>query len=233
VVAEVELLTQEIERDGIPWNTIRIAARWHDWGKAHATFQNAIKEETEKDGTRPAERRGKRDIAKAAPRKFWGRYDRRHFRHELASAIGVLSLLRNGNTPADWSALAELQQDLALYLIAAHHGKVRLSIRSMPDECRPLEADRLFARGVWDGEELPAVSLGGGFSAPRVEKLNLTPMKLGRPPDGAPSWAERMLLLRDHPEFGPLKLAYMEALLRAADMRASKKADERAQVKNA
>jgi CRISPR-associated endonuclease/helicase Cas3 len=39
--------------------------------------------------------------------------------------------------------------------------------------------------------------------------------------------------LRDHPEFGPLKLAYMEALLRAADMRASKKADERAQVKNA
>jgi CRISPR-associated endonuclease/helicase Cas3 len=66
-----------------------------------------------------------------------------------------------------------------------------------------------------------------------VNNLDLCPMKLGRAQDGSASWAERMLLLRDHADFGPLKLAYLEALLRAADMRASKKADEKAQVKNA
>jgi CRISPR-associated endonuclease/helicase Cas3 len=45
-----------------------------------------------------------------------------------------------------------------------------------------------------------------------------------------------MLGLRDHkgnadekrPRFGPLKLAYLEALIRAADMRASKGADDKA-----
>jgi CRISPR-associated endonuclease/helicase Cas3 len=103
----------------------------------------------------------------------------------------------------------------------------------MPDESKPPGQNQLFARGVWDGDELPAMPLGGGITAPRVEKLDLSPMKLGRGPNGSASWAERMLLLRDHTDFGPAKLAYLEALLRAADMRASKKADEKAQVKNA
>jgi len=58
-------------------------------------------------------------------------------------------------------------------------------------------------------------------------------MKLGRSPHGSSSWAERMLHLRDHADFGPLKLAYLETLLRAADMRASKKVDQKAQLKNA
>jgi CRISPR-associated endonuclease/helicase Cas3 len=65
--------------------------------------------------------------------------------------------------------------------------------------------------------------------------LDLSPMMLGRV-GGQPSWAERMLGLRDdkanpedkQPRFGPLKLAYLEALLRAADMCASKAADEKA-----
>jgi CRISPR-associated endonuclease/helicase Cas3 len=231
LLAEVEVLAKSTTFDGIPWNVLRIAGRWHDWGKAHATFQDAIKQETEKDANRPAERAGKRDIAKA-PKAFWCRYKRKHFRHELASAIGVLTLLRSGQAPPDWSQLEVRLQNLALYLIAAHHGKVRLSIRSMPDECRPKAQQQLFARGVWDTDDLPPIDLGAGIMAPPV-KLDLSPMKLGRGPDGSPSWAERMLLLRDHPDFGPLKLAYLEALLRAADMRASKKADEKAQVKNA
>jgi CRISPR-associated endonuclease/helicase Cas3 len=231
VLAELDALTNSATFAGIPWNALRIAARWHDWGKAHATFQEAIKEETEKEGKRPAERAGKTDIAKA-PKGFWRRYHRKHFRHELASAIAVLTLLRSRNAPPDWSQLEARLQNLALYLIAAHHGKVRLSIRSMPDECKPKDEAKLFARGVWDGDELPTMNLGNGVTAPQV-KLNLSPMRLGRDQDGTPSWAERTLWLRDHPDFGPLKLAYLEALLRAADMRASKKADEKAQVKNA
>jgi CRISPR-associated endonuclease/helicase Cas3 len=149
VVAEVIALAQDTKLEGIVWDILRVAARWHDWGKAHTTFQEAIKEETEKDGNRPVNRAGKRDIAKAAPRTFWGRYRRKHFRHELASAIGVLTLLRTGKAPAALAALAPYQQNLALYLIAAHHGKVRLSIRSMPDESKPRAPEQLFARGVW------------------------------------------------------------------------------------
>ena len=34
-----------------------------------------------------------------------------------------------------------------------------------------------------------------------------------------PSWAERMLVLRD--EVGPMRLSFLEALLRVADWRAS------------
>jgi CRISPR-associated endonuclease/helicase Cas3 len=233
VVAEVTTLIQAINLDGIPREVLNVAARWHDWGKAHRVFQDAIKEETANDGKRPAHRTGKRDIAKAAPRAFWGHYDRKHFRHEFASAVGVLTLLSGETVPADWSTLPSQLQNLALYLIAAHHGKVRLSIRSMPGEDKPPQQEQLFARGVWDGDELPAMPLGGGIVASLVEKLDLAPMKLGRGPDGSPSWAERMLLLRDSLDLGPVKLAFLEALLRAADMRASKKADEKARVKNA
>jgi CRISPR-associated endonuclease/helicase Cas3 len=226
VCSELAATSRMINLDGIPWEVLRIAARWHDWGKAHTVFQAAVKEGGD-NGKRPPDRTWKRDIAKA-PRAFWGRYDRKHFRHELASAIGLLTLLRNGNAPAEWSLLVPHLQNLALYLIAAHHGKVRLSIRSMPDELKPPQEDQLFARGIWEGDELPAMALGGGISAPRVEKLDLSPMKLGRGPDGSASLIERMLLLRGNPDLGPFKVTYLEALLRAADMRASKKADEKA-----
>jgi CRISPR-associated endonuclease/helicase Cas3 len=233
VCAELEAISRSLKLDGVPLNVLGIAARWHDWGKGHAIFQDAIKEETEKEGKRPPEWCGRRDIAKAAPAAFWGRYHRKHFRHELASALGVLTLLRGRQAPAEWADLAPHLQNLALYVIAAHHGKVRLSIRSIPQEYKPPGQNQLFARGVWDGDELPAMALGAEITAPQVDKLDLTPMKLGRDPDGSPSWAERMLRLRDHPDFGPLKLAYLEAVLRAADMRASKKADQKGQVNNA
>ncbi len=232
VFAELGALTKNIKLSGIPWEVLSIAARWHDWGKAHDVFQDAIKSESEKDGKRPPERLGKRDIAKAAPEGFWSRYNRPHFRHELASAIGVLTLLRNGNTPPDWSTLSPSQQNLALYLIAAHHGKIRLSIRSMPGECKPTDPEQLYARGVWNGDGLPAMDLGGGIISSAVT-LDLSPMRLGRDKDGSPSWAERMLRLRDDPEIRPLRLAFLEALLRAADMRASKNADEKAKVHRA
>ena len=55
--------------------------------------------------------------------------------------------------------------------------------------------------------------------------LSLEPMELGlceAPPfESQPSWSERMLTLRD--SIGPFRLAFLEALLRAADERASAK----------
>ena len=235
VIKFLTAILDGLKFDELPPEVLTVAARWHDWGKGHEVFQNGIKDDPSAGFERPPERAGKRDIAKAAPERFWGRYKRKfgnqeviipHFRHELASALGVLKLLQSERPPSSWAELAPDHQNLALYLIAAHHGKVRLSIRSMPNEKVPDKPGALFARGVWQGDRLPSVTLGDNVVAPAVE-LDLTPMLLGR--SGVnPSWAERMLGLRDHKEFGPLKLAYLETVLRAADIRASKAADDKA-----
>ncbi len=226
VMDELEAMDQVAELLGVPIDCLRVALRWHDWGKAHAVFQDRIQDGSDGQHLRPTERAERKDIAKA-PGEFWGRVGRKHFRHELASAMAVLTLLRKGAPPPDWARLSTEQQNLALYLVAAHHGKVRLSIRSMPDEARPNAPDCLFARGVHGGDLLAGVDLGGGQMSASIP-IDLSPMRLGRGEDGSPSWAERMLGLRDRPDIGPLRMAFLEAVVRACDMRASKKADQKA-----
>jgi CRISPR-associated endonuclease/helicase Cas3 len=170
------------------------AAQHHDWGKAHKIFQQTL------HGTETAEQDFSPILAKSQSNR---RHRRKMFRHELASA---LALLRTGAS------------DLTVYLAACHHGKVRLSIRALPGEQNPDEAGRRFARGIWDGETLPAVELGDGLTKEEVE-LNLDPMLLGAREDGARSWLERMIALRDR--LGVFRLAFLEGLIRAADVRAS------------
>lgn len=182
------------------------AARWHDVGKAHEAFQKMLRGD---DPTRSPQL-----WAKSA--QSWRRCDRRFLRHELASALGWLQ-----TSPSDAP-----ERDLVAYLIAAHHGKVRLSLRSLPgEEPPPDRPDTRVARGILDGDPLGPVELEG-VSFPTIT-LDLSLMEMGwdaeREPQRGPSWLARMIALRDH--HGPFRLAWLETLLRAADARASAVAD--------
>jgi CRISPR-associated endonuclease/helicase Cas3 len=175
------------------------AARYHDVGKAHAVFQEALLQ------AKPSPPDSGALWAKCAGRA--GRYRRKGFRHELASAMVLLGLEK---------------PDLVAYLAAAHHGKVRLSIRSLPHESQPEEPNRRFARGVWEEDMLGPVDVGESTVIDETV-IDLSYMELGETENG-PSWTARALSLRDDPALGPMRLAYMEALLRVADWRASQRA---------
>jgi hypothetical protein len=147
--------------------------------------------------------------------KNTGRCTRPNFRHELASALAWLQA-----GPA-----THAERDLVAYLIAAHHGKVRLSICSLPGEEPPADCppDTRMARGILDGDEVPAEGfIALNLSAPSGSeplKLDLGLMEMGFDTARGPSWLARMLALRDR--LGLFQLAYLETLLRAADGRAS------------
>jgi len=204
VVVEALKTADALGLSGDLREALETASRWHDRGKAHPVFQDAIYESRRDGEARPEPWREVRQLAKA-PERFWRHYRRTHFRHELATGLAMLQ--------------ADLPP-LAAYLAAAHHGKVRLSIRSLPDEKRPDETNKRFARGVWDGDPLPETDLGGETIAPAVI-LSLEPMELGLGQNEQPSWAEQILRLRDDPRLGPFRLTFLEAILRAADWRAS------------
>jgi CRISPR-associated endonuclease/helicase Cas3 len=171
-------------------------ARWHDLGKSHDVFQTMLtKKLNEEDPIRLGGPWAKSD------RQGSGRSARKFFRHELASA---LAWLQAGHS------------DLGTYVIAAHHGKVRMSLRARPGEAEPPKNTR-FANGIWDGDALPAAELGGGIST-MTTVLSLACMELGGGGAGR-SWSDRMQrLLAEH---GPFRLAFLETLLRVADWRAS------------
>jgi CRISPR-associated endonuclease/helicase Cas3 len=196
----------------VPWQALLSAALWHDVGKAHPAFQNMLRRRVQP----PPE-----DVelyAKSAqrvpgrPRYFAAMEDRDErpgFRHELASA---LAWLLHNPTVDDTS--------LTAFLIAAHHGKVRGSLRSLPGEKPPADASRRFARGIIDGDVLPALQLDSQTRLPPTV-LDLSLMELGSSEHFGVSWLARVTTLRDAPAVGPFRLSFYETLLRIADWHAS------------
>jgi CRISPR-associated endonuclease/helicase Cas3 len=191
------------------------AARWHDVGKAHEAFQWMLRRAHMKGGLEP--------LAEGLWAKSGGSYKgrpeyqvpgekeaRKHFRHELASALAWLD--RHEGEP---------DADLIAYLIAAHHGKVRLSLRALPRETEPRD-QRLFARGIWDSDVLPEVQFEDDEILPAIS-LHLDIMRLGESSRG-PSWTTRTQRLLK--TLGPFRLAWLEALVRIADWRATRMEQE-------
>ena len=193
---EAARFAQQLELPEDERNILAEAALWHDLGKSHDVFKARC-------GL------GQQDTPLAkTPDYDWRGTDERNrpcFRHELASALAYLA-------NRDWKQEA----DLPAYLIAAHHGKVRMRLRALPKE-KHAEDGRLFARGVWDGDKLPRTDLGGMIVPETVLDLDL--MQLGEGRFG-PSWSARCQALLK--QYGPFRLAFLEALLRIADWRASK-----------
>lgn len=113
--------------------------------------------------------------------------------------------------------------DLLAYLVCAHHGKVRMAWHASPAD-QKADGGQLRIRGVREGDTLPPVPLAaadGGFHQLPATALNLSPSEVGLSPRTGRSWTERVLNLLER--FGPFTLAWMEALLRAADQRASRR----------
>jgi CRISPR-associated endonuclease/helicase Cas3 len=227
---------------------VALAGRWHDVGKAHPTFQDAI----EKSARSQLPIGERRDLAKA-PRDAWRRPsypERPGFRHELASTLALFELLRQANpfhaallgphrelldaigTPADLppsriqhpladevAALSAEDFNLLAWLVCTHHGKVRCVWTSTPQDQQSRRGD---IHGVRDGDDLPSFMLpnvdGKTVAVPALA-LSLAGAEMGIGPRYGASWGERVAALRS--QHGPFTLAFLEAVLRVADWRAS------------
>lgn len=185
VVEEMQEVLRHSPLDTELRNSLVRAAERHDWGKAHPVFQKTMHR------NEPGDEMLAKQIGK-------GKHERDHFRHELASALAML---------------ATGCSDLEAYIAAAHHGRIRMSIRSMPGETE--KSGTRVARGIQEGDILPTCTLVPGLDVPQIA-LGLSVMDFGA---AEGSWTERVLKLRE--EFGPFRLAFLEALLRAADVKAS------------
>ena len=184
---------------------LRTAVKYHDIGKAHAIFQDAM-------------RRGNDE--KSGTGKVWAKCKKKNmhykipgFRHEAASALVFLEQKEAKQT--------ELR-DLVAYLIMSHHGKIRLSMRNITNA--QFKGREQYLLGIKSGGDIvPAFS--GRIVSTKETKIDIMSLaEIGQGAQSGPSWTDRALGLRD--KYRPFRLAYLETLIRAADGLASQKEEE-------
>ncbi|GAA1563297.1 CRISPR-associated helicase/endonuclease Cas3 [Dactylosporangium maewongense] len=183
-----------------------LAGLYHDVGKAHPVFAASLARAA---GDLPAggpwAKSGRRGVLRHQPP---------HFRHELVSALMLLE-------PDSGLLEGVCEPDLVAYLVAAHHGKTRLTIRSAPGESRDLvlgvrPVETTLPVALPDGRHLPALTL-------RRDVLAVG----GDGGEGSgDSWQARACRLRDRADLGPFRVAFLEAVVRVADWRASASYDQ-------
>ena len=225
------------------WNTIREllgldrvelcaaideALLWHDYGKSVRRWQAATRLLACKAGLewpRNMAPIGKFSMSESpeldglSGAKLYGaiRILRRSFapklRHEVASALALRQHhRRDGRVPTIHELLAE-------YLVMAHHGHVRKALRDdLPRDPRRIRRGPEEVRGIREGIAVPGFSINGQ-TLPATQAVSIACRRMGRSPDGQEGWTRTVLRLLEH--FGPFRLAYYEALVRAADCRAS------------
>ena len=136
-----------------------------------------------------------------------GAVGREGFRHELVS---VFVLATDGATDLlDRLGVSRSRHPLVRYLVAAHHGYLRVTARDPRWDGR----DGRAVFGCFDGEPTPPV-LVDGYTLP-ASAIDLGVFRTG-PVD---SWVDHVMDLLA--ELGPFRLAYLETVVRMADWRAS------------
>lgn len=187
-------------------DAVILAARYHDLGKCHEVFQEMLRS----GGGDPPNVL----LAKSKAPYSTGRKRRPYFRHELVSAL----ILRHSD---HWHG-DHTDHRLVTYLAAAHHGKVRISVRAQDDE----ESAIL---GVVDGDRTPGFTLSSGETFPsqtlRTGDFKPEPGESRTEPTQRTEWTEQAQALRDRTDLGPFRLAYLEALVRISDWRSSARHD--------
>jgi CRISPR-associated endonuclease/helicase Cas3 len=178
---ELNKIAKNLSHINLDWPLVADCAQWHDLGKAHPQFQNAIDDP--------------RMLAKAQSMR---RYQRRGFRHELASAVGALI---NGKS------------FLFAYIVAAHHGKIRVKLSNfdwLQDEYWLKKEQGI--HGLVQQDQVPNCSLGDNTSD-QIDEFKIDLKYLD-------NWKNNVKKEIDN--IGVFKLSYLETLVRIADRRASK-----------
>ena len=182
-------------------SALRTVARYHDAGKIHRVFQRTMK----------------KGIQERDDSKFWAKSPGSHrheipgFRHEAISSLIYLAQMSHLQTDSSI-------RDLTAYLIMSHHGKVRLSIRSMSRNRKNPKSTHLLGIRT-DGDTIP--SFESKVMTVTAGSIDVSIAKIGRNEKENTSWTERALSLLDR--YGPFRLSYLEAMVRAADTLASQK----------